>query len=134
MERLRTFDPAVIDAVQREREVELTTWGRTSGRPSRKILWAYTDGTTIFVRSGGGLVRDWTRNALARGAGILHAGGYDVPVRIQYVADLAQARAAGELARAKYGATIRVTAGDEAPTPGETATFALTPGGDDDAA
>jgi hypothetical protein len=123
------FDPAVMDAVGREREVELTTWGRISGKPSKKILWAYTDGEKIFIRSGGGLGRDWPRNALARGAGILHVGGLDVPVRLRHVTDIAAARAAGKLARAKYGAQIQVTQGDEEPTLGESATFELTPGG-----
>jgi hypothetical protein len=46
-----------------------------------------------------------------------------------HIADIAQARATGELARAKYGPQIQVTRGDEPPTPGETATFVLTPGG-----
>ena len=125
----QAFDPAVIDVVGREREVELTTWGRTTGNASKKILWAYTDGEKVYIRSGGGLGRDWTRNALARGEGILHVAGMDVPVRMLHVTDLAKARATGEPARAKYGPRIQVTQGDEAPTPGETATFVLTPGG-----
>ena len=128
----QAFGPAVIDAVGREREVELTTRGRTTGNASKKILWAYTDGEKVYIRSGGGLGRDWPRNALARGEGILHVAGMDVPVR--NVTDLAQARATGELARAKYGPQIQVTQGDEAPTPGETATFVLTPGGSTGAA
>jgi hypothetical protein len=55
--------------------------------------------------------------------------GIDMPVRMAHVTDVAQARAAGELARAKYGPQIQVTSGDEPPTPAETATFVLTPGG-----
>lgn len=124
-----TFPAAVIDAVRTEREVELTTLGRKTGNPSKKILWAYTDGTNVYIRSGGGLGRDWPQNALARGAGTLHVAGMDVPVRMRHVTDLAAARATGELARAKYGAQIQITQGDEAPTPGELATFELTPGG-----
>lgn len=125
------FPPEVIEAVRREREVELTTFGRRTGAPSRKTLWACTDGEKVYLRSGGGLRRDWPRNALARGVGILHVGGMDVVVRMRHVTDLGAARAVGELARAKYGAQIQVTRGDEMPTPGETATFELTPGGSD---
>jgi hypothetical protein len=121
------FAPEVVEAVQREREVELTTFGRRSGNPSTKILWAYTDGARVYLRSGGGLGRDWPQNALANGRGILHVAGMDVPVRLRHVSDLTRARATGELARAKYGPQIQVTHGDEAPTPGETATFELTP-------
>jgi deazaflavin-dependent oxidoreductase (nitroreductase family) len=124
---MAAFDRSVIDAVTGEREVELTTYGRVSGSPSRRILWAYTDGERVFLRSGGGLGRDWPQNLLANGRGILHVGGHDVPVTARHVTDVAEARRTGQLARAKYGDAITITAEGEEPTPGEQATFELIP-------
>jgi len=121
------FDAAVTAAVQTEREVELTTYGRTSDNPSRRILWAYGDDERIFIRSGGGLGRDWPRNLLANGRGILHVGGIDVPVRAVHLTDVTESRQAGELGRAKYGEAFSVTAAGEEPAPGEQATFELLP-------
>jgi hypothetical protein len=48
------------------REVDLTTFGRATGRPSRSTVWITTDGLgRIHIRSGQGLTRDWPRNELA---------------------------------------------------------------------
>ena len=66
------FDQTVLDAAARQREVELTTWGRVSGRPARVTIWIWGDGHHLYIRSGGGMSRDWPRNLLARGQGILH--------------------------------------------------------------
>jgi hypothetical protein len=121
------FDGAVTAAVQREREVELTTYGRTTGKPSRRILWAYGDDTRIFIRSGQGVGRDWPQNLLANGRGILHVAGMDVPVRAVHLTDIAAARQAGALGRAKYGESFSTSVEGEAPTLGEQATFELLP-------
>src|SRR3712207_9133047 len=96
------FDAGVIQAARTEREAELTTYGRHSGNPSRVILWFYADdaGERIYVRSGGGLGRDWPRNLLANDRAILHAAGRDVAVRARHVTDLAEARRIGEIGRA----------------------------------
>lgn len=119
------FDAAVTNAVQTEREVGLTTYGRRTGKPSRRILWAYGDDERIFIRSGQGLGRDWPRNLLANGCGVLHVGGMDVPVRAVHLADITAARQAGTLGRAKYGETFSTSADGEEPTLGEQATFEL---------
>lgn len=119
------FDAAVTNAVQTEREVGLTTYGRRTGKPSRRILWAYGDDERIFIRSGQGLGRDWPRNLLANGRGVLHVGGMDVPVRAVHLADIGAARQAGNLGRAKYGETFSTSADGEEPTLGEQATFEL---------
>jgi hypothetical protein len=126
---LGAFAPDLIDAIGREREVELTTYGRRTGKPSTKILWAYTDGTNIYVRSGGGLGRDWTSNVLARGEGVLHVAGINVPVRLRHLDNLERAREVSDLARAKYGPQVQRSEGDQPATLAETATFELTPGG-----
>lgn len=121
------FDPSVPAAVQSEKEVELTTYGRKTNQPSRRILWAYGDNERVFIRSGQGLGRDWPQNLLAHGRGILHVGGIDVPVRAVHVTDIAESRWAGTLGRAKYGDAFNVTGEGEEPTPGEQATFELLP-------
>jgi hypothetical protein len=121
------FDTAVTTAVQTEREVELTTYGRKTGKPSRRILWAYGDDERIFIRSGQGLGRDWPQNLLANGRGVLHVGGIDVPVLAVHLKDIATARQAGNLGRAKYGETFSTSADGEEPTLGEQATFELLP-------
>jgi hypothetical protein len=49
-------------------EVDLTTIGRKSGRPSRNTIWITTDAQgRIHIRSGQGLGRDWPQNLLANG-------------------------------------------------------------------
>jgi deazaflavin-dependent oxidoreductase (nitroreductase family) len=121
------FEREVIDGVANEREIELTTFGRKTGQESRRILWAYTDGERIYVRSGGGLDRDWPQNLLANGRGILHVAGINVPVLARHITDVNEARQAGRLAHAKYGESIQVTRDGDEPTLGERATFVLMP-------
>jgi len=122
------FEPEVISAVSTEREVELTTYGRKTGKPSRRITWFYGDDGRIFIRSGRGFERDWPKNLLANPRAILHVAGKDVPVKAVHVTDLAESRWAGAFAQAKYGAEfIDVTAEGDEPRPGETTTFELLP-------
>lgn len=119
------FDDRITSAIQTEREVELTTFGRKTGNPSRRILWVYGDSSRVFIRSGGGLGRDWPQNLLANGRAILHVNGMEVPVTAVHVTDIAASRRAGELGRAKYAGNFVVTSEGEEPTPGERATFEL---------
>jgi deazaflavin-dependent oxidoreductase (nitroreductase family) len=121
------FSPDVLRSAARESEVELTTYGRRTGRPHRTVMWLSGDGRRLFVRSGGGPGRDWTRNLLARGEGVLHVGGHDVPVRARHVADPVEARQVTGLVVAKYGPAIQVPPDGAPPTPAETATFELFP-------
>jgi deazaflavin-dependent oxidoreductase (nitroreductase family) len=121
------FDPQVIDAAGREREVELTTYGRRSGRPHRVTIWVSGVGRRLFIRSGGGLGPDWTKNLLKRPDGVIHMSGMDVPVSVRQVADPEEARAVSELVMRKYGASVRRSREGEALTPAETATFELLP-------
>jgi hypothetical protein len=123
------FDRSILEAALAEREVELTTYGRKSGKPSRKILWIASDGEHLFVRCGGGFARDWPRNLLANGRAVLHLADTDVPVRGIHVTDVERAREVSGLVVRKYGSTARRSAGDQPPTPGERATFELVPDG-----
>lgn len=121
------WDQATLDAAAREREVELTTWGRTSGKPARVILWIWGDGTRLYIRSGGGMGRDWPQNILAGGRGILHLAGRDIPVRARHVTDAAEARAGAAMVNRKYETTNTPSPADGPLTPAEQATFELTP-------
>ncbi len=120
------WDRETLDAAAREREVELTTWGRKTGKPARVIIWIRSDGERIYIRSGGGMGRDWPQNLLARGRGILHIAGRDIPVRARHVTDMAEARAVNQMGTDKYPSATQ-PAPDAPPTPGEQATFELTP-------
>jgi hypothetical protein len=73
------------------REVDLTTFGRESGRASRRTIWI-TSGASgrIHIRSGQGLARDWPRNLLANPRAVLHINGKDIAVRARH------SRASGE--------------------------------------
>jgi deazaflavin-dependent oxidoreductase (nitroreductase family) len=128
-EQMAEFSQAVIDAAAREREVQLTTYGRRTGTPHRTVMWLSGDGRRLFVRSGGGLGRDWPRNLLARGRGVLHVGGLDVPVAARHVTDAAEARSVSDLVIRKYGSAAQRSPDDGPLTPGEQATFELMPDG-----
>jgi deazaflavin-dependent oxidoreductase (nitroreductase family) len=119
------FAPHVLAAAATEREIELTTYGRRTGSAHRKVLWLSTDGTRLFVRSGGGPGRDWPRNLLARPEGVLHVGGHDVPVGARHL-DPAEARSVTELVIRKYGDAVQRAPEGSPPTPAERATFELT--------
>jgi deazaflavin-dependent oxidoreductase (nitroreductase family) len=120
------FSPDLIDAAAREREVELTTYGRRTGSPHRTVLWLSGDGRRLFIRSGGGPGRDWTRNVLARPEAVLHVGGRDVPVSLRHL-DPSEARSVTDLVIAKYGAAVQQPPPGAPPTPAEQATFELLP-------
>lgn len=71
--------------------------------------------------------RDWPRNLLARGRGILHLAGHDIPIRARHVTDPAEARMGATWINQKYATSIQPSAEDEPLTPAEQATFEITP-------
>jgi deazaflavin-dependent oxidoreductase (nitroreductase family) len=121
-----SFSPAVIESARNEREIELTTYGRKSGQPSRRILWIGSDGERVFVRSGRGLDRDWPQNVLANGRAMLHIAGQDIPVQVRHVTDQQLARQVTDIYVQKYDSTPQRPP-DGGPTLAEQATFELTP-------
>ena len=121
------FDRSLLQTASQEKEVELTTFGRTSGKPSRRIIWITSLDGKLYVRSGLGLTRDWPKNLLANSRAILHIGGQDVPVRTRHVTDPAEARAMHAPVKQKYNAQRPSSSGSEPLTPSEQAVFELLP-------
>jgi deazaflavin-dependent oxidoreductase (nitroreductase family) len=109
-------------------EVELTTFGRKSGRPSRNTIWITTDAQgRIHIRSGQGLVRDWPQNLLANGHAILHVDGKDFLVLARHVTERAELLASRDAVKAKYGRDVPTSQPGQPPTLPEQATFELMP-------
>jgi hypothetical protein len=121
------FDRTIVDQAMREREVDLTVWGRKSGRPIRVTLWIWGESDKLYVRAGEGFAQDWPRNLMASGRGILHLAGKEIPVRPRLVDDPAEARRGKPLIERKYGESVRGSQEGEPLTPGEQATFELLP-------
>jgi len=128
---LNDFTADVLEAAAHEREVQLTTYGRRSGKSRSVTIWIGTDGRRLFIRSGQGFRRDWPQNLLARGQGILHMGKHTVRVKPQLITDAEEARAVSALYKRKYGSFVRASRPDQPLTLGEQATFELLPAGDD---
>jgi len=121
------FGADAIDAVAREREVHLTTYGRKTGKPHRVTIWTGTDGKHVFVRSGQGMRRHWPQNLMARGDGVLQVGRITVKVKPRHVTDPTEARAVSALYGRKYGAFVKASKPGEDLNLGEQATFELQP-------
>ncbi|MBV9892535.1 MAG: nitroreductase family deazaflavin-dependent oxidoreductase [Chloroflexi bacterium] len=121
------FDPAIVETAAREKEVEITTFGRKTGNASKRIIWITVIGPRIYVRSGVGLGRDWPQNLLANGRAILHVDGREVPVRARHVTDAEEARSMHAPVKAKYNAERPSSSGSDPLTPAEEAVFELLP-------
>ena len=125
-----TADRDLASAAATAPEVDLTTFGRRSGRPSRITIWIATDAQgRIHIRSGQGLVRDWPQNLLANGHAILHIDGKDFPVLARHVTDRAELLASRDAVKAKYGSEVPTSQPGQPPTPPEQATFELVSAG-----
>jgi len=112
-------------------EVDLTTYGRKTGRASRRTIWITTDHLDrIHIRSGQGLSRDWPRNLLASPRAVLHINGRDIFVRSRHVTDRSELRASHDALAQKYGWQLPASQPGEALTPPEQATFELVPSDD----
>ena len=122
------FDRSILEAAAREQEVGLTTFGRKTGKASRRIIWITALDGRLYIRSGLGLNRDWTRNLLANGRAVLHLAGRDLPVRTRHVTDPAEARSLHAPIKAKYNAERPSSSGEEPLKPSEEAVFELLPG------
>ncbi len=124
---MQNFDPDILEAANQAHEIELSTYGRQTGRPHRVTMWIWGDGRRLYVRSGKGLGRDWPQNLLADPRAILHVAGRDIPVRARHVTDPAEARAGSTWIQQKYQTQQGPSPEDSPLTPGETANFELLP-------
>src|SRR5207302_3093565 len=69
--RVMTAESDLASAAAAAAEVDLTTFGRRTGRPSRNTVWITSDAQgRIHIHSGRGLVGDWPQNLLANGRAI----------------------------------------------------------------
>ena len=85
------IDSHTIERLAGERTIELTTFGRRSGRPSRiEIWWFRFEGRFIVTGTPGR--RDWLANVRATPAVIVHAAGTDLPGTATEVRDIADRR------------------------------------------
>lgn len=72
--------------------IDLTTIGRSSGRPRRiEIWWFYVDGRFIITGTPG--PRDWYANILTNPAVTIHVGGRDISAVATPIHDMAARRA-----------------------------------------
>jgi deazaflavin-dependent oxidoreductase (nitroreductase family) len=124
------FSVDVLEAAKREREVQLTTYGRRTGKPRRVTIWIGTDGRRLFIRSGQGMRRHWPQNFLARSEGVIQFGDTAVKVKPRLVTDPDEARAVSAIYRQKYGPFVRASKPNEPLTLGEQTTFELLPADD----
>ena len=123
-----THRSSVAEAAEAAREVDLTTFGRSTGRASRRTIWITTDPAgRLYIRSGMGPGRDWPRNLLANQRAVLHIGERDVPVRSRHVTDRAELLASRDAVKGKYGRELPSSNDGEPPTLPEQATFELIP-------
>jgi len=110
------------------REVDLTTFARETGRPSRRTIGITTDALgRIHIRSGQGLARDWPRNLLANPRAVLHINGKDIAVRARRATDRTELRASLGALQQKYRWQLPASQPGEPLTPPEQATFELMP-------
>ncbi|ASW53442.1 nitroreductase/quinone reductase family protein [Plantactinospora sp. KBS50] len=82
---MRPTDEAV-QALERQRTIEISTIGRRSGRPRRIEIWRYRAGGRYWLTGSPGR-RDWYANLLARPEFTLHLADLDLQVRGRAVTD-----------------------------------------------
>lgn len=121
------FDQETLDEFANAREVELTTYGRATGKPHIVTTWVFGEGGHVFVTSGSGPGKDWTRNLFARPEGVVTIAGRQIPFRAHHITDPAEARQSAALVNRKYGHVRDASAPDEPLAPFEQATFELAP-------
>ena len=80
----------------------LETTGRVSGLPRETEIWWALDGDRIFILSGGGLAKDWTRNFMKSPRVRFRVRNVWVSGTASVVDDPAIERRAREVVAAKY--------------------------------
>ena len=126
---MKQFHKDVLDAVAKEKEVRLTTYGRTTGKESSVTIWVVTDGNKVYIRSGQGMKRHWPKNLLERPEGTVQLGVKTVRFKSRHITDPAEARHSSKLYGPKYGDFVQPSNESDPLTPGEQAAFELLPAG-----
>lgn len=124
---MKQFHKDVLDAVATEKEVRLTTYGRTTGKESSVTIWVVTDGNKVYIRSGQGMKRHWPKNLLERPEGTVQLDSKVVRFRSRHITDPAEARFSSKLYGPKYGDFVKPSNESDPLTPGEQAAFELLP-------
>ena len=84
----------VVEALRRNRTIDITTTGAKSGLPRRIETWAWLDGDTVYLTGSPGR-RGWYANLLASPELTLHLKrgvAADVPARARPIVDPAERR------------------------------------------
>ena len=91
-----------------ERNAYVTTLGRRTGRPHAIEIWFATDGTTVWLLSGGGAHSDWVKNLVAHPEATVRIGyhTFTALARLPLPAD-DEKRTASDLLAAKYPGYFR---------------------------
>ena len=80
------MDELIRNRLERVRTIDVTTFGRRSGRPARiEIWWFSVDDRFIITGTPG--PRDWYADVLADPRVIVHAVGGDHPARAVVIGD-----------------------------------------------
>ena len=127
---MEQFPHDVLQSIQNEPEVSLTTYGRITGKASTVTVWVVTDGKKVYIRSGQGMRRHWPKNLQARPEGLLQVAGKVIRFRSRHITDASEARHSSTLYGPKYGPSspVRPSSDGEPLTLGEQAAFELLPG------
>jgi deazaflavin-dependent oxidoreductase (nitroreductase family) len=91
----------IVEALRRDRTIDITTIGAKSGRPHRIETWAWLDGDTLYLTGSPGR-RDWYANLLATPDLTLHLKRdvvADVPARARAIVDETERRSIFERLR-----------------------------------
>jgi len=84
----------IVEALRRNRTIDITTTGAKTGRLRRIETWAWVDGDTVYLTGSPGR-RDWYANLLASPNLTLHLKRdvvADVPARARPIVDPAERR------------------------------------------
>ena len=90
------MDDAVREALERDRTIDITTYGRRSGEPRRIETWFYNVDGRIYLSGTPGR-RDWYANLQANPGLVFHlkqSANADLPARARPVTDPDERRAA----------------------------------------
>jgi deazaflavin-dependent oxidoreductase (nitroreductase family) len=85
----------ILDALARDRTVDVTTTGRRSGDPQRIEIWTWISDGTVYLTGSPGR-RDWYANLKANPELVLHVkrgAQLDLPARARLIEDPAERRA-----------------------------------------